>query len=123
MARSQGTGPPETRILFAGTQPILMEGIGRILSGLPDLYASKPFHHRLSDHERQVMFMIAEGKTMREIAEDPLLSYKTIATYRARVFVKMNMTRAIILPDTPLVRSRPYRRSNRRGIERSRPPL
>ena len=37
------------------------------------------------------MFMIAEGKTMREIAEDLNLSYKTIATYRARVFEKMNM--------------------------------
>ncbi len=56
-----------------------------------DLYAQKPFHHRLSDRERQVMFMIAEGKTMREIAEGLNLSYKTIATYRARVFEKMNM--------------------------------
>ena len=56
-----------------------------------DLYASKPFLHRLSDRGRQVMFMIAEGKTMREIAEGLNLSYKTIATYRARVFEKMNM--------------------------------
>ena len=203
-ALGAGPGAHETRILFAGTQPILMEGIGRMLSGLPDLYISdqaasflelmkkvrspevdmvlldtlilggratdnleklkaaaphlpilvfhtagddddlairmlrrgasgylarssstneliaaihkvaggrkhisnriaeklafevdlyapKPFHHRLSDRERQVMFMIAEGKTMREIAESLNLSYKTIATYRTRVFEKMNM--------------------------------
>jgi DNA-binding NarL/FixJ family response regulator len=56
-----------------------------------DLYTPKPFHHRLSDRERQVMFMIAEGKTMREIVGSLNLSYKTIATYRARVFKKMNM--------------------------------
>jgi PAS domain S-box-containing protein len=204
VALDVGLGAHATHILFAGTQPILMEGIGRMLSGLPDLlisaqaatfldlmekirspeldmvlldtlvlggretdnlekikaaaphlpilaihtggddddlairmlrqgasgylsrssspneliaaihkvaggrkhisnrlaeklafevdrYAPKPFHHRLSDCERQVMFMIAEGKTMRAIAEDLNLSYKTIATYRARVFEKMNM--------------------------------
>ena len=56
-----------------------------------DLYAPKPFHHKLSDRERQVMFLIAEGKTMRQIAGDLNLSYKTIATYRTRVFEKMNM--------------------------------
>ena len=56
-----------------------------------DVYSPKPFHHRLSDRERQVMFMIAEGKTMKEIAEVLCLSYKTIATYRNRVLEKMNM--------------------------------
>jgi DNA-binding NarL/FixJ family response regulator len=67
---------------------------GRIAEKLAfevDLYAPKPFHHMLSDRERQVMFMIAEGKTMREIAGSLNLSYKTIATYRARVFEKMKM--------------------------------
>ena len=56
-----------------------------------DLYAPKPIHHRLSDRERQVMFIIAEDKTIREIAESLNFSYKTIATYRTRVFEKMNM--------------------------------
>ena len=56
-----------------------------------DIYAAKPFHHRLSDRERQVMFMIAEGKTMKEIAEEICLGYKTVVTYRNRVLEKMNM--------------------------------
>lgn len=64
-----------------------------------DLYAPKPFHHQLSDRERQVMFMIAEGKTMKAIAEELCLSYKTIATYRNRVMEKMNMK-----TDTEIVR-------------------
>ena len=37
------------------------------------------------------MFMIAEGKTMKEIASELCLSYKTIATYRTRLLEKMNM--------------------------------
>ena len=57
-----------------------------------DVYSPKPFHHRLSDRERQVMFMIADGKTMKEIASDLCLSYKTIATYRNRVLEKMKMS-------------------------------
>ncbi|ACL02280.1 two component transcriptional regulator, LuxR family [Desulfatibacillum aliphaticivorans] len=56
-----------------------------------DIYAPKPFLYKLSDRERQVMFMIAEGKTMKEIASELRLSYKTIATYRTRVFEKMHM--------------------------------
>ena len=56
-----------------------------------DVYAAKPFHHKLSDRERQVMFMIGEGKAMKDIAEELCLSYKTIATYRNRVLEKMNM--------------------------------
>ena len=56
-----------------------------------DLYAPKPLHHRLSNRVRQVMLMIAEGKTMREIAGSLNLSYKTIATYRTRFFEKMKM--------------------------------
>jgi len=75
----------------AGGRKHISNRIAEKLAFEVDLYAPKPFHHRLSDRERQVMFMIAEGKTMREIAEALNLSYKTIATYRARVFEKMNM--------------------------------
>ena len=35
--------------------------------------------------------MVAEGQTMRQIAKGLNPSYKTIATYRSRVFEKMNM--------------------------------
>ncbi len=74
----------------AGGRKYINNRIAEKLAFEVDLYAAKPFHHRLSDRERQVMFMIAEGKTMREIAEGLNLSYKTIATYRARIFEKMN---------------------------------
>lgn len=52
-----------------------------------------PLHEKLSDREFQVLRMIAEGKTLREIADELCISEKTVGTYRTRVLEKMNMTR------------------------------
>lgn len=51
----------------------------------------KPIHETLSDREFQVMCMISSGKVISEIAEELLLSVKTISTYRARILEKMKM--------------------------------
>ena len=48
-------------------------------------------HETLSDREYQVMRMIASGKTVMEIAQELVLSEKTISTYRSRILEKMNM--------------------------------
>jgi len=48
-------------------------------------------HHALSNREFQVMRMLASGKTLKEIAEDLILSEKTITTYRARILEKMDL--------------------------------
>lgn len=48
-------------------------------------------HQTLSDREYQVMLMIASGKTVSEIAEDLVLSTKTISTNRRRALQKMGM--------------------------------
>lgn len=48
-------------------------------------------HKTLSDREYQVMRMIALGKTVTEIAEELLLSVKTVGTYRSRILEKMKM--------------------------------
>lgn len=47
-------------------------------------------HDNLSKRERQVMLMIARGKSIKEIAGQLSLSDKTVSTYKARVFQKMN---------------------------------
>ena len=52
-----------------------------------------PVHERLSDREFQVMRMIGEGRTLREIADTLHISEKTVSTYRTRILEKMNMTR------------------------------
>jgi two-component system invasion response regulator UvrY len=53
--------------------------------------AEKLPHQTLSDREYQVLCMIASGKRVKQIADELLLSTKTIGTYRSRVLRKMNM--------------------------------
>ncbi|MFC1539010.1 response regulator [Candidatus Latescibacterota bacterium] len=48
-------------------------------------------HELLSDREFQVLFMIASGKTVSEIADELFLSVKTVSTYRSRLLGKMNL--------------------------------
>jgi two-component system invasion response regulator UvrY len=48
-------------------------------------------HHVLSDREYEVLRLIASGKTVSEIADQLLLSVKTISTYRSRILEKMKM--------------------------------
>jgi DNA-binding NarL/FixJ family response regulator len=48
-------------------------------------------HETLSDREYQVMCMIASGKTVMAIAQELMLSEKTISTYRSRILDKMNL--------------------------------
>ncbi len=50
-----------------------------------------PLHETLSDREYQTMTMIASGKTVTDIANELLLSVKTISMYRARVLQKMKL--------------------------------
>ncbi|HEY3290757.1 MAG TPA: response regulator transcription factor [Anaerolineae bacterium] len=50
-----------------------------------------PAHATLSDREFQVMYMIAQGKTVSEIAANLSLSVKTVSTYRTRILVKMGL--------------------------------
>ncbi|MCB1035776.1 MAG: response regulator transcription factor [Acidobacteria bacterium] len=48
-------------------------------------------HACLSDREFQVMCMLASGKTVGQIADELLLSVKTVSTYRTRILQKMNL--------------------------------
>jgi DNA-binding NarL/FixJ family response regulator len=54
-------------------------------------HSEKLLHESLSDREYQVMYMIASGKAVKEIATELSLSAKTISTYRARILEKMKM--------------------------------
>ena len=45
----------------------------------------------LSDRERQVLTLVAEGKTSRQIADELVLSVNTIQTHRAHIIEKLNL--------------------------------
>ncbi len=52
----------------------------------------KPLHENLSDREFEVFILIAEGKSLREIADILCIHSKTVSTYRARIFEKMGFS-------------------------------
>ena len=49
-------------------------------------------HEKLSDREMQTLVMIASGKRLSDIAEELMLSPKTVSVYRARVLEKLGLT-------------------------------
>jgi len=51
--------------------------------------APEQAHERLSDRELQTLVMIASGKRLSDIAEELMLSPKTVSVYRARVLEKL----------------------------------
>ena len=48
-------------------------------------------HESLSSRELQVLQMIAQGRTIKEIANELALSEKTVGTYRSRISQKMGL--------------------------------
>ncbi len=50
--------------------------------------ADKPLHEKLSQREYQVFQLLSVGHSVREIADQLLLSSNTVSTYRARILEK-----------------------------------
>ena len=53
--------------------------------------ADGPLHNALSNREFQVFRLLAEGKSVSDIAGQLTLSVKTISTHKARLMQKMNL--------------------------------
>ena len=54
--------------------------------------ASEHLHEKLSDRELQTLVMIASGKRLSDIANELVLSPKTVSVYRARVLEKLQLS-------------------------------
>lgn len=83
----------------------LLKGVERVLAG--GHYVSKEFaealaanlqrgsavqsHEMLSPREFEVLRMIVEGKSGKEIAADLSISFKTVSTYRTRLMQKLDV--------------------------------
>jgi two-component system invasion response regulator UvrY len=52
----------------------------------------KPPHENLSDREFQILRLIAQGKSLKDIADELCISEKTVSTYRSRIMEKMKMS-------------------------------
>jgi len=71
------------RYVSASTAEMLAEELGGPADRLP--------HETLSDREFQILMMIVQGKSVKGISRELVLSINTINTYRARILDKMNM--------------------------------
>lgn len=49
-------------------------------------------HEKLSNREIQILRMLADGKTVTEIADELALSAKTVSTHKMRLMKKMNIS-------------------------------
>lgn len=71
--------PPATKML-------LEDYLGRVRAG-----KETDTYQKLSEREREVLKLTAEGYTSQEIADRLVLSPKTVDTYRGRVMDKLNL--------------------------------
>lgn len=62
----------------------------QLAAGLEDGAKGVP-HESLSDREYRVMWMLANGKSISQIAEELLLSPNTVSTYRNRILKKLEI--------------------------------
>lgn len=53
--------------------------------------ADAPPHTKLSDREYELLLLIGEGKSVREISEELALSVNTVNSYRSRLMHKMGL--------------------------------
>lgn len=54
--------------------------------------ARKPLHETLSDREYRVMWLLASGKQIKQVAREMFLSASTISTYRFRILKKLHLS-------------------------------
>jgi DNA-binding NarL/FixJ family response regulator len=75
----------------AGGGKYVTSSLAEKLADEMEIDTEKLPHERLSNREHQVMLMLAEGKSVSDIADELCLSVKTISTYRSRIMDKMGM--------------------------------
>ena len=77
--------------LVARGKKYVSPAFAEVLNFSADMDTAKPAHQALSKREFQTMCMIADGKTVRDIARELSLSVKTVSTHRTNLLAKMNM--------------------------------
>jgi two-component system invasion response regulator UvrY len=78
------------RTVAQGRKYVTPEMAERLVESLTTPLNELP-HQKLSDRELQTLVMIASGKRLADIAEELMLSPKTVSVYRARVLEKMQL--------------------------------
>ena len=89
------SGDPQSLVLAVRTvaqgRKYVTPEIAQMLVESLTASATEQAHQKLSDRELQTLVMIASGKRLSDIAEELMLSPKTVSVYRARVLEKLNL--------------------------------
>jgi DNA-binding CsgD family transcriptional regulator len=64
---------------------------------LPQGKRRLPTDERLTARERQILRLIAEGKSSKEIGELLSISYRTAEQHRANMMAKLNLSKTVDL--------------------------
>jgi len=78
------------RTVAAGGQYLSVRAAGRVreqLRGVDD----RPPHQRLSVREHQIMLMTIRGMSVTDMAEEMMISVKTVSTHRANLLAKLGL--------------------------------
>ncbi|HTP51189.1 MAG TPA: response regulator transcription factor [Anaeromyxobacteraceae bacterium] len=84
--------------LLLATQRVLSGGryisaaLGERLAGLLGGGEAPALHEALSRRELEVLLLVAQGRSLKQIAADLGLAEKTVATYRARIGEKLRLS-------------------------------
>ncbi len=82
------------RAIYAGKSfidPAVAEKVIQGFVGTGEGSPDESLYDKLSDREKQVLKLIAEGQTMQQIADSLVLSIKTVMTHRTNIMEKLNI--------------------------------
>jgi DNA-binding NarL/FixJ family response regulator len=82
---------PAVRALASGRKYVTPE-ISQMLVANLAAPSTASLHSTLSERELQTLLKIASGKRLSDIAEDLMLSPKTVSVYRARLLEKLKLS-------------------------------
>ena len=89
-------GPPEDLIRAVRTvmdgRKYLTAEVAQLLADSVSRPAEEEPHNSLSEREMQTLLKIASGKRLSDIAEELMLSPKTVSVYRTRVLEKLGLS-------------------------------
>ena len=66
--------------------------IGEHMAGSLSKSSADPVSSTLSEREREVLVRIAQGQSIKQVAQSLTLSAKTVSTYRGRLLDKLQLT-------------------------------
>jgi two-component system invasion response regulator UvrY len=70
----------------------ITSSIGECMAGSLSKGPTGSEHYPLSEREFEVLVLLAQGKSVKHIAQSLTLSIKTVSTYRARLLDKLQLT-------------------------------